>query len=165
MRLFAAVRCPPAVEAALVRTMADLGREGRAAFTPRENLHLTLAFLGETDNLAGAVSALERSCTGGPFSVTLGGLGAFERLWWAGVLPAPRLEDLARRVQSALRREGFALEDRPWTPHVTLARRWQGPPPTASVEETAWAVEAVSLLESLRGPEGPVYRERRRFPL
>ena len=55
MRLFAAIQLSPAVREALLTAQADLRRQGRGAFPPPENLHLTLAFLGETDRPIGYV--------------------------------------------------------------------------------------------------------------
>ena len=158
MRLFVAILLSPAVERALLETQAALGRQGRGAFPQREDLHLTLAFLGETDRAEDAVAALEDACAGGPFPLAVEGLGRFGGLWWAGVAEDPRLEQLALGVQEALRRRGFAVEERPWRPHITLVRRWRGPEPAAAVPRTAMEVRRVSLLRS--DPAGrPRYTE------
>ena len=53
MRLFFALRLSPSVAEALAQAQADLRRQGRGTFPPPENLHLTLAFLGRTEDLAG----------------------------------------------------------------------------------------------------------------
>ena len=59
MRLFAAIRFSPAVEEALWAAVGDLRCRGAGTFTRRENLHLTLAFLGETADAAAAEAAVE----------------------------------------------------------------------------------------------------------
>ena len=165
MRLFVAVRFSPEVRAALLEAVSALRRRGGETFTRPENLHLTLAFIGETADLTGAKAALDRACTGGPFSLTVGGLGRFEDLWWAGIRDNERLEALALRVQNALRQAGFSVERRPWRPHITLVRRWRGPRPRLTVPDTSMRVERVSLMKSERVEGKLVYTELWAFRL
>ena len=67
MRLFLAIQLSPAVREALLTAQDALRRQGRGSFPPPENLHLTLAFLGEAEDPARARAALsEVSCR--PFS-------------------------------------------------------------------------------------------------
>ena len=106
MRLFVAIRPSPAVRDVLLDAEAALRRRGRGTFTRPENLHLTLAFLGEAESAAPAQAALEAACTGGAVSLTVGGLGHFDDIWWAGVRENARLEALALGVQDALRQAG-----------------------------------------------------------
>lgn len=142
MRLFVAIRFSPAVRAVLLDAMDALRRQGQGTFTRPENLHLTLAFLGEVEDL-----------------------GRFEDLWWAGVRDNERLEALALRAQDALRQAGFSVERRPWRPHITLVRRWRGPQPRLTVPDTAMRVERVSLMKSERVEGKLVYTELRAFRL
>lgn len=129
MRLFLAVDFHPAVKQALcgVRDrLADAAESGR--FTARENFHITLAFLGEVP--PSRISAI-RSCMNrvacAPFSITLQELGRFRRqggdLWWMGLSDCPELRALAEQLSDALRQHGFVLEDRRFSPHVTLGRQ------------------------------------------
>lgn len=160
MRLFAAVRFSPAVEAALWAAVGDLRRRGTGTFTRRENLHLTLAFIGETDRLADARAALAELSGRGPLRLETGGpLGRFGDLWWAGVRGGEELAALAGAVQSALRDRGFAVERRAWKPHVTLVRRWRGPAPATAVAPAAMTADAVSLMRSDRIDGRLVYTE------
>ncbi|MFR6095382.1 MAG: RNA 2',3'-cyclic phosphodiesterase [Dysosmobacter welbionis] len=125
MRLFLAIQLSPAVREALLTAQDALRRQGRGSFPPPENLHLTLAFLGEAEDLTRARAALsEVSCR--PFSLAVGGPpGHFGDLLWAGVRADPALEELAVSLQADLRSRGFCQEDRPWLPHITLVRRWR----------------------------------------
>ena len=150
MRLFAAIQFSPAVKSALLEAIAALRHQGTGTFTRPENLHLTLAFIGETEDLPGAKAALDAACAGGPVSLTLGGLGHFNDLWWTDVRQNPKLEKLALAVQRALREQGFSIEKRAWKPHVTLVRRWRGPRPSVTVRETSMRAERVSLMKSER---------------
>lgn len=94
-------------------------------------LHLTLAFLGEVDPTRGdsaMESAREVAAGAAPFDVTLAGLGAFPdelapRVVFASVAEGrARLAALADELAAALRARGFALDERAYNPHVTLAR-------------------------------------------
>ena len=122
MRLFAAVHFSMEAKASLLDAMDDLRRQADGNFTREENLHLTLAFIGETNNLKGAIAALER-VEGAPFKLRLRGAGHFGDLWWAGLEKCPPLEKLAANTQRALRKAGFPIEERPFRAHVTLARQ------------------------------------------
>ena len=159
MRLFVAIRPSPAVRDVLLDAEAALRRQGRGTFTRPENLHLTLAFLGEAESAAPAQAALEAACTGGAVSLTVGGLGHFDDIWWAGVRENARLEALALGVQDALRQAGYPVERRPWRPHITLVRRWRGPEPRLTVPDTAMWVDRVSLMRSDRVEGKLVYTE------
>jgi RNA 2',3'-cyclic 3'-phosphodiesterase len=170
MRLFAAISLPPAGAEALVRAQAALRRAGaKGSFTRPGNFHLTLAFLGETEALAAARAAVAEACAlpCGPLTLQLEGCGRFGDVWWAGAAPDPELTALALEVQGALRRRGFALEDRPFVPHVTLARRVRvRPAPELSLSAPPLRVERVSLLSSQRTEAGrPFYREVGAWPL
>ena len=152
MRLFLAILPSPAVRASLEAAQDALRLQGRGTFPPPEALHLTLAFLGETEDLSGATAALA-AVRARPFSLSVGGPpGRFNDLWWAGVTADRALEDLALSLQADLRRRGFCLEDRPFRPHITLVRRWRGDISGVTVPHARMVVRRVSLLRSdLRG--------------
>ena len=97
---------------------------------PPPNWHITMRFLGPTDDVAfeRLLAALGEADLGAPFSISFGGLGAFPRparatvLWLAIERGADRLESLAERAEEAAQQAGFAPEDRPFHPHLTLSR-------------------------------------------
>lgn len=132
MRLFIAVPFAPPVQEALAavgRQLSDLAEKGR--FVHKENLHLTLKFLGEVapDRVAPLTAALARHVDGMPrFSLALGGLGTFGRhqplrVVWLGLTgDLAALQHLYRTVEQAVQVAGFPAEQRPFTPHITLAR-------------------------------------------
>ena len=151
MRLFLAIQLSPAVREALLTAQDALRRQGRGSFPPPENLHLTLAFIGETDRLEEVKSALAPLTGSGPVCLEAGGpLGRFGDLWWAGIRGGPALAALASAVQTALRQAGFPIERRAWKPHVTLVRRWRGPTPRTQVAPAAMTADAVRLMRSDR---------------
>ena len=122
-RLFVALEIPEVVADAL--TVMQSGVDG-ARWVDPQNFHLTLAFIGEVDRhgFDGAIEAL--SAIDAPaFDMRLSGAGFFgdkkPHALWAGVEPSQGLNHLQAKVETALRREGFALEKRKFKPHVTLA--------------------------------------------
>jgi len=141
------------------------------------NLHLTLKFLGAVpeERIDAIVAALTRSGLDlRPFEARLHGLGAFPsatrpRIVWAGVTEgAPEMVELARRVDTALAELGFAREERPFSPHVTLGRvRRPGRDPvltealgSATAREFGrMRVPGAALMRSELGPRGARYTE------
>ena len=131
LRLFVAVDVPDDVRDALAAVVAPLRELIRGArWTPPENWHMTLKFLGSVpptslDAVINAVGEAAEQHTA--FRARLGGLGAFPsarrvRVVWAGVEDRhDELAALARSVDRALADE-FPPEHRPFAPHLTLAR-------------------------------------------
>jgi 2'-5' RNA ligase len=133
MRLFIAIELPGNVRSALageqVRLRALCSESRGIRWTAPESLHLTLKFLGEVapDRVPAVIEALKGVGDFAPFEVEVGGFGFFPdskrpRVFWAGFEAPAVLGELARRVDAALARLGFPREDRPFTPHLTLAR-------------------------------------------
>jgi RNA 2',3'-cyclic 3'-phosphodiesterase len=130
-----------------------------------ENVHLTLAFLG--DVAATRLAALHAigpvvAAAVPPFTLTLDRVGAFGdgRIAWAGASAPPRdLERLAHSLNGALAKEGFPTERRAFHPHVTLARHCRRPAATGTLAPIAWRVERITLYASELSPRGPRYRE------
>lgn len=129
MRLFVALPFSQALCDALRDAQADLRAQNALAnYTRPENFHLTLAFLGETDGFSAARAALSQ-VEASSFPLRLSGGGHFGQLYWAGLAKSPPLLALADQVQNRLRAAGFAIEKRPFRPHVTLARQLSAPGP------------------------------------
>ena len=124
MRCFVAIPLPDGPVRALeaVQDGLPFGR-----LTDPEQLHLTLAFLGELpDREVEAAHDGLQTVRSHPFELTLRGLGSFGgadgRTIWAGVADPAPLARLAARIRSALHGMGVVLERRRFRPHVTLAR-------------------------------------------
>ena len=139
--------------------MAGLGTRlvqvagGRA--TPGENIHLTLAFLGEVESAR--VPLLHRiagEVRGRRFRLALGRVGSFRRarVAWAGAdEPPPQLIALQAELSRRLRENGFELEERDYSPHATLARKIERAVPRARVEAIEWPVAEYALVVSAAG--------------
>lgn len=130
MRLFVAIEIPSEIRRALAAFLKELrGIAPQAKWVSAENIHITLKFLGETD--AAKVSAIETVLRGirsaQPVTLELRGLGYFPnekrpRVFWAGMEASANLKTLADEIDRGLRTLGFPPEDRPFAPHLTLAR-------------------------------------------
>jgi 2'-5' RNA ligase len=131
-RTFIAIELPDGVRAALRRELAHLASALPAIrWVGAESLHITLAFLGALDDaqLAAATDATEEAARAHrPLRLEIVGLGTFGREWaprviWAGVGgQSNRLLALQESVAAALAARGFPREERPFSPHLTLAR-------------------------------------------
>ncbi|HEX9504399.1 MAG TPA: RNA 2',3'-cyclic phosphodiesterase, partial [Acidimicrobiia bacterium] len=164
-RAFAAVVPPPGVLDAMevrVASVRAVGAGDRFRWSSRDRWHCTLQFLGAVADVDSLVGVLERQLRHvEPFTVQLGGAGAFPSVaratvLWVGATTAQReVARLAAAVEAATAPLGFAADDRPFRPHVTLARtptpRDLGDVVTALGSGTigpAWTVCEVVLLES-----------------
>ena len=128
-RGFIAVDIPPSPPLA---ALADELRRASASLkvVGPEQLHLTLKFLGETEEglVPEIVTAIREACAGvRPFEVAVRGTGGFPSLSrmsvvWVGVEGAEPLARIARTLETSLEPLGFPPERRDWKAHVTLAR-------------------------------------------
>ena len=187
LRLFVAIDLPEAVRDSLRRLQDDLRRHDLAGlrWTRPEGVHLTLKFLGETpaSSVPAIEGALARAVTGAaPFRLALGAPGTFgsrrgPRVVWVDVEgDLPPLQRLQSAVERELAGAGFPPEQRAFSPHLTLARVPQ-PPPPGLAERLSRALEAaaaprgefpateVVLMRSRLQPGGTVYSRVAVFPL
>lgn len=125
-RVFAAVVPPPEVVAALDDRLGDLPLPGRPV--PPPNWHVTLRFIGKVEEVPYQrwLGDMDTAELPSPFRITLSGLGAFPRparatVLWVGVEGDP-LGDLATIVDEAAGGAGLGREERPFRPHLTIAR-------------------------------------------
>jgi 2'-5' RNA ligase len=162
-----------------VERLRPLARD--VAWIARDNVHLTLKFLGEVDaaRLETLGDALARAVAPCPaFPLVVDGLGAFPsrsrpRVLWAGVGEgAGEATALAGRVDAALAPLGFPRETRPFSAHVTLGRV-RTPRADRGLAEALdrgsvfgrQPVERVSLMRSELSPRGARYTELAGCPL
>jgi len=151
VRLFVALPFSEEAKDRLMDAERDLMKQSRSAgLTLRENLHLTLAFIGETSDHRRAIRALSK-IDHTAFSMTLKGSGRFGDLYWVGVEKKEPLLSLMRKTQTALREAGFAIEERENIPHVTIARRVEADrPPKIAFDEVTFACTDFHLMVSER---------------
>lgn len=178
-RLFIAVDLGAAVHDRVARAigMARLAAP-RARWVPAEGVHLTLVFLGTVaaDRVPAIAAALGRAAARHrPLELSVRGAGTFgrsssPRVLWLGVDGEVRaLAALQRDVAGELEPLGFPREDRPFTPHLTLARAREerGDASLATAAERLAAFDAgtarvscLQLIQSHLGPGGARYDVR-----
>jgi 2'-5' RNA ligase len=154
-RLFFAIWPDPECARALEALSEQIAAEAQGKAVPASKIHLTLAFLGSVDESAERVAIDAVSSVSGPaFDATLDRLGSFRkaRVAWAGMsrMP-PALEELQASIDARLRERGFGLEDRPFAPHVTLARKTARSLPGSALAPVRWRVDAFTLVRSETG--------------
>ena len=94
----------------------------RGNYTPEENLHITLAFLGEYNDPDAVLAAMGK-LRFSPFTLTMDHVGCFGDLWWAGLAESGPLEALARNLRRALAEAKIPFDKKRFRPHVTFLRR------------------------------------------
>jgi RNA 2',3'-cyclic 3'-phosphodiesterase len=179
MQLFVGIPLAPDVIDGLERLTAGLRRSGDSLrWSSPETWHITLQFLGEV--LVGKYECVvdELAKIRSPYvPIWLSGTGIFDRagVFWAGVNVSRELRQLEKQVVAATGKCGFAAEDRPYHPHVTLARAkgddrarlLRGLLNRVRQEAELPAFEAgeILLYESFTGSGGTRHEVRARFPL
>ncbi len=182
MRLFIGVPLAHAVTErfAGIRKRLEGPSDGLRWSSP-ESWHITLQFLGATSEsqYACIVEHLQQ-VSARPLGIRLQGLGFFDRagVFFADVQVSPQLMLLQQSVSHATSRCGFVPEDRPYHPHITLARRkgqsggairdlkrrLEGDE-SAETRFPAFTAGEFLLYESFPSPSGSRYEIRARFPL
>jgi 2'-5' RNA ligase len=167
--LFFALSVPDPVRALVGRLQDEARRAfGPARYPELEGLHITLAFLGRTDPArASALLALAARAAGPGFALRTAGTGGFPRpgrarILWLGFAPEPALGSLAERLREALKAGGVAFDDKPFAPHLTLAR-FREPvdlrrAACMAQAPVAFEVRELGLFQSVPGPRGNSYR-------
>lgn len=186
MRLFIAVNISSETRNKISRIQSVLKKKYVGVkWTPPENLHLTLKFLGEVDDsgkdlisekLRQAVVGLKK------FGIDFEKIGVFPnetgpRVLWLGIGEGKTgLENLAKKIESLSAETAvacFEKEKKPFSAHLTLGRFKKSEtneklfdivkkPP---IEKISDAVESVYLMKSILTPRGPVYEVVEKFQL
>ena len=156
----------------IVRLQRDLTETGaRLKLIEPENLHVTLAFIGEVPPpLVERAKAALSKVSFPRFRVSFAGVGAFPnpgrpRVVWIGVREGrEELTELARLVRARLREENVPFDKKEFVPHLTVARVKGGGGALAGVLKKLQAFSAgnmtvttVRLKKSTLTPRGPIY--------
>ena len=128
MRLFIAVNFNEDLKDLMCGVMRELkAQASRGSFTDRDNLHLTLAFLGEIEpGRLGEITAVMKKLRSRPAELVFKGIGRFRRdggdIYWMGAEKSSSLVSLHEELTALLRESGFPVEAREFRPHLTLGR-------------------------------------------
>jgi RNA 2',3'-cyclic 3'-phosphodiesterase len=180
LRSFIAIETPLEIQNSIAQAAAPLKNlipKHLVRWVAPQNAHLTLKFLGDVSpaNLERLAEALKlEAASHEMFSLSVGGLGAFPnprraRVIWLGLEAPPALAALQHAVDGASAKLGYPMEERPFSPHLTIGRVAQ----TASgsdlrlirsaLESTKVGilgtirVQAIHIFKSLLQPAGPIY--------
>jgi 2'-5' RNA ligase len=194
MRIFIGIDLDPEIRGRISRFLEGVqGFAADARWVRPESLHITLKFIGEqTPERVEAIAERLRRVKGGEFEIRSGGYGFFPtakapRVFWIGIHAGPQLAELAGSIDVATAELGIPREDRPYSPHLTLARaggrsgspKWRkgdAPNTTFAVLEkrlaamgeidfgTMTAREFI-LYQSQLSPKGSQYTKLQRFSL
>ncbi|HEK85114.1 MAG: RNA 2',3'-cyclic phosphodiesterase [Candidatus Saccharicenans sp.] len=177
MRTFIAIELSPEIKDRLDLLIRKLKpAANNIKWVSKENLHLTLKFLGEINDqqtemvksvLEGIVSQSR------PFHLALKGTGSFPpgqsriRVVWVGISADPVLFELQKLIENSLEEKGFLREERPFTPHLTIGRA-KIPAKLDSLRAElerlkdedfgAMEVKEITFFQSILRPQGPEYR-------
>lgn len=174
MRLFIAILFNKEIENSLYRSIESLKNISKSGtYTLKENLHLTVNFIGETNRVAEVSQAMKTAVdnTGTKsFQLLIRGFGKFKRregdIYWVGV----EREDTLWKLQKGLVRElkgvgFFDIDDMEYTPHLTLGRRvkvketFQANEFEAGIKPMQMEITRISLMNSERLNGKLVYSE------
>lgn len=181
MRLFTDIDVPANARLRLERLLTALRPEAPIKWSPLDNLHITTKFIGEwpEQKLDEIHDALSQIAPREPFEISLRDLGWYPnerapRVLWVGVHAGPELTALAQQIETRLAALGVVPEDRPFSPHLTLARI-KNPAPLQGLRQKIerlqpadlgqFRVAHFSLFRSDPGSNASVYRRLRDYRL
>ena len=156
MRLFIAVNFNDDTKNKLLALRDELcSNSTKGNFTLPENIHLTLAFLGECDaKQIESIKSVMDMTSFKPFDLNIECIGRFKRggddIWWAGVRENKELLDLQRNLTTELCNKGFQLDNRKYSPHITLGREIVTEASPRQIEPFGETVSKIDLMKSER---------------
>jgi 2'-5' RNA ligase len=194
MRIFIGIDLDDEVRTKIARFLDGVrGFAPDARWVRPESLHITLKFIGEQKpEQVEAISERLQRVEGTAIDIRFGGHGFFPtakapRVFWIGIQAGPELAELATNIDADVAQLGIPREDRPFSPHLTLARggggsgspKWRkgdGPNSTFVVLEKRLAAMGeldfgtmtardFILYQSQLSPKGSKYTKLQRFPL
>ncbi len=188
LRAFIAIELPVPIQNAIQQETAVLRQaldSTLVRWVPSHNVHLTLKFLGDVSpaNIKLLTQTLSQEADQQPaFDIQIGGIGSFPtsrrpRVIWIGLHAPAVLESLQRCIESAAARLGYAPEERPFSPHLTIGRVRQNLPASSiqkirtSLEATkvgnlgSAKVDSIHLFKSDLNSNGSVYTKLSSAPL
>ena len=182
-RIFIAVKTEPGPELnAMVSFFKRALNNEKIKWSEFANMHITLVFLGDTDELKIRVidKLLKELCSDfQSFSFRISGARVFRnmkdpRVIWAGITETEKLKELNSIILSALREKDIVTEERDFSPHLTLGRIKN----ISDTEILKRSVESfrnksfqivnvseIILYESILRPEGPLYKPLGKYQL
>ena len=158
MRLFVAIQLSDELKKKITGSMHEMKKQGiRGNYVPAQNLHLTLAFIGETnepDKVKEALGQVKYKS----FHMSLSEMGTFGDLLWVGMKGNQGLSGVVKAVRDSLDEAGIPFDRKKLVPHITIRKmngKWQNVP----VPRGEMKVEKISLMKTTFKDGKPVYTE------
>ena len=162
MRLFIAINFEDVFLDTLVSLQEDLKSAGAAGnFTKHENLHMTLAFIGDYGNPEVVIDAMA-AARFRPLDIRLEGVQQFREMYFARIAENQGLDAYVRRLRRSLADNDIPFDKKKFSPHITLIRKvsyLNGAPAISDIPEVNTRIDSVSLMRSERGKNGMIYTE------
>ncbi len=163
MRIFIAIRFTENFKSALVDAQRELMARGVTGnYCPYGNLHLTLAFIGETFDLPKIRNAV-KEVSFSPFNISLNSLGTFQTkngtVIWAGINDCPAVSDLASQLRERLIANGVRFKSTDFYPHISLIRKPSMVVTDIDVPHVSMCVDRIHIMKSERIDGELIYSE------
>ena len=142
---------------------------GTGRIVPRQNLHITLAFLGSLDDAV--VADLRRGAAAiaaGAFSLRLDEIGWWRKprvVWLGATTVADALLGLVADINTLITVQAIRPDSRPYQPHLTIARKAAKKPREIDFSPINWRIDSFCLVQSSTLPAGAVYEVVETWPL
>lgn len=153
MRIFIAIRFTEVFKSSILDAQDGLKEYGVwGNYTQPENLHLTLAFIGETERveeIKAAVDAVKFE----PFVIRTGKMGCFNgrsRVVWLGIEGEDKVKAIAQQLRRNLDQRGIDYAKGKFSPHITLVRQPSEMPLDIDVESESMTVSKIYVMKSER---------------
>ncbi len=167
-RLFFALWPPEQVRGAIVETARPLLHDMTGRIMQPQNLHITLHFIGSVSgDKKDCLSEAARSIIAHPFELSLDRFGCFSKakiFWMSTQNPPPELNRLHQNLGGVLSACDYQSDQRPYSPHVSLLRKYNA----AAIEHPGflinWQVDEFVLIESNSDADGVRYNVIERYP-
>ena len=166
MRTFIALDIPDVFRFEIAALARCLEESVNGRFVEPGNYHITLAFLGDVaaSDVQGVADVLEASCASfSSVPLMCDGLGKFgnvnDATLWLGLVQSELLAEISNTVREGLVAHGIAFDQKPFKPHITIARRASIPKasfPPLPFPEADYA-RSVTLFKSDLEAQGAIY--------
>lgn len=153
MRIFIAIRFTEAFKSSILDAQDGLREYGvRGNYTQPENLHLTLAFIGETERVE-EINAAVDAVKFEPFVISTGKMGCFNgrsRVIWLGIEGEDKVKAIAQQLRRNLDQRGIDYARGKFSPHITLVRQPSEMPLDIEPESESMTVSKIYVMKSER---------------
>ena len=148
MRLFVAITLSDEMKKTVTGTLHSLKKAGvKGSYVPSQNLHLTLAFIGEVKDSSAVKEALQ-TVKLKPFRLSLSEMGTFGDLLWVGLKGNQGLSAAVKDVRGALDAAGIDYDKKKFVPHITIIRKMNGSWKSVPAPKCEMMVKKISLMKS-----------------